>query len=111
MDEVGSMPTSSIKIVRACHYRLRTYWNYVGRHGADKSSTYYTRGLSGGQFTAHKAYSEMLSLVIFGEVSGYYPNPTNYTNDILNQPAGQPQQRFRQQLLIHNPIFERWTFR
>ena len=75
MDEVGSMPTSSIKIERACHYRLRTYWNYVGRHGADKSSTYYTRGLSGGQFTAHKAYSEMLSLVIFGEVSGYYPNP------------------------------------
>src|SRR5699024_1667306 len=35
MDEVGSMPTSSIKIERAVNCRLRTYWNYVGRHGAD----------------------------------------------------------------------------
>ena len=33
MDEVGSMPTSSIKIERAVNCRLRTYWNYVGRHG------------------------------------------------------------------------------
>ena len=34
---------------------LRCHWNYVGRHGADRFSTSYTRGLSGGQFTAHRA--------------------------------------------------------
>ena len=49
MDEVGSMPTSSIKIERAYHYRLRSHWNYVGRHGADKSLTCSPLQLSGGQ--------------------------------------------------------------
>ncbi len=49
MDEVGSMPTSSIKIERACHYQLRSLWNYVGRHGADKSLTCSPLQLSGGQ--------------------------------------------------------------
>ena len=49
MDEVGSMPTSSIKIERAYHYRLRSHWNYVGRHGANKFLTAAPRRLSGGQ--------------------------------------------------------------
>ncbi len=43
------MPTSPL--LRGQHYRFRSHWNYVGRHGADKFSTRYPRGLSGGQFT------------------------------------------------------------
>ena len=54
MEKVRSMRAFFIT-ERAVNYRFRSNWNYVGRHGADKFSTRYTRGLSGGQFTAHKA--------------------------------------------------------
>ncbi len=38
MGKVRSMRAFPIN-ERACHSRLRTHWNYVGRHGADKFST------------------------------------------------------------------------
>ena len=34
---------------RGVNYRLRSHWNYVGRHGADKFSIAAFRRLSGGQ--------------------------------------------------------------
>ena len=50
MEKVRSMRAFFIT-ERAVNYRFRSNWNYVGRHGADKFSTRYPRGLSGGQFT------------------------------------------------------------
>ena len=55
MKKVRSMRAFFI-IVRAVNYRLRTHWNYVGRHGADRFLPSYTRGLSGGQFTAAECF-------------------------------------------------------
>ena len=47
----GSMPLFPY-LSELVTFGLRSHWNYVGRHGADKFSTRYPRGLSGGQFTA-----------------------------------------------------------
>ena len=48
LGKVRSMRAFSIN-ERAVNCRLRTHWNYVGRHGADKFLTAAPRRLSGGQ--------------------------------------------------------------
>ena len=48
MGKVRSMRAFPIN-ERAVNYRLCSYWNYVGRHGADRFSTAAPRRLSGGQ--------------------------------------------------------------
>ena len=53
MKKVRSMRAFFIN-ERAVNYGLRSHWNYVGRHGANKFLLCYPRGLSGGQFTAEK---------------------------------------------------------
>ena len=62
MGKVRSMRAFPIN-ERACHYRLRCHWNYVGRHGADSFLLSYTRGLSGGQFTAVQCLDVLCGVV------------------------------------------------